>query len=26
VPYGIALASAALAIYPETPWMGSIPF
>ena len=26
VPYGIALAAAALAIYPETPWMASIPF
>ena len=24
VPYGIALAAAALAIYPETPWMTAI--
>jgi prepilin peptidase CpaA len=24
VPYGIALAAAALAIYPETPWMAAI--
>jgi prepilin peptidase CpaA len=22
VPYGIALAAAALAVYPQTPWMG----
>jgi prepilin peptidase CpaA len=26
VPYGIALAAAALAIYPETPWMAAIAF
>jgi prepilin peptidase CpaA len=24
VPYGIALAAAALAIYPDTPWMAAI--
>jgi Flp pilus assembly protein protease CpaA len=24
VPYGIALALAALAIYPDTPWMKSL--
>ena len=24
VPYGIALAAAALAVYPETPWMAAI--
>jgi prepilin peptidase CpaA len=26
VPYGIALAAAALAIYPDTPWMSAIAF
>jgi prepilin peptidase CpaA len=26
VPYGIALAAAALAVYPETPWMAAIAF
>jgi prepilin peptidase CpaA len=25
VPYGIALAAAALAVYPDTPWMNAIP-
>jgi len=24
VPYGIALAAAALAIYPDTPWMAAM--
>jgi prepilin peptidase CpaA len=24
VPYGIALAAAALAVYPDTPWMKAI--
>jgi prepilin peptidase CpaA len=26
VPYGIALAAAALAVYPDTPWMAAIAF
>jgi Flp pilus assembly protein protease CpaA len=25
VPYGIALAAAALLVYPDTPWMQAVP-